>query len=50
MPKTVNIELSDEEHMDFKAACKKSGVFRGRFAKDAILEKVKKVNGGKEDE
>jgi len=46
MAKTVNIKLSDEEHMDFKAACKKSGVLRSHFARIAILEKVETINGG----
>ena len=44
MEKTVSIKLSKDEHEKFVAACKKSGVLRNNFAKNAILDKINKEN------
>jgi hypothetical protein len=50
MEKTVSIKLSPDDHEKFSLACKKTGIRRHHFAKNAILEKVKKVNGENENE
>ena len=44
MDKIVTFELSEDEHRDFVKACKKSGVVRPAFVKNAVLDKINQIN------
>lgn len=49
MSKIVTVKLTDEEHKEFSEVCKKTGTHRPFFVKDAIMDKVRKINVDKMD-
>lgn len=43
MEKTITVKLTDEEHKKFTEICKRTGKRRSFFVKEAVMDRINKL-------